>query len=178
MKRRNALKLGLLGLVAVSSPLIASRNEYYERDEEYERYEKDDYKKYKDKYETYYETNPYKKYRDNIVNRNFYKKDPKNPTKAELKHTPDIRIGTTDKNGYTLVEIIVGQEGIIHPSTKNHWIDFIELRADGKRVGITFFEPGKAMGYTAFKVKLNGVKTLTAVEGCNIHGIWEETITL
>ena len=154
MKRRNALKLGLLGLVAASSPLVASKNE-----------------------DNKCEINPYGKYRDKIINRNRYKKDPKKPTKAELKHTPDIKIGATDKNGYTLVEIIIGQEGIIHPSTENHWIDFIELKADGKRVGITFFEPGKAMGYAAFRVKLNGVKKLTAVEGCNLHGIWEETIT-
>jgi len=155
MKRRKALKLGLLGLVAASSPLIASKSENEKC-----------------------EISPYKKYRDKIINRNKYKKDPKNPTKAELKHTPDIKIGAVDKKGYTLVEIIIGQEGIIHPSTQDHWIDFIELKADGKRVGITFFEPGKAMGYAAFRVKLNGVKTLTAVEGCNLHGIGEETITL
>jgi superoxide reductase len=34
------------------------------------------------------------------------------------------------------------------------------------------------MGYAAYKVKLDGVKTLTAREGCNIHGIWEYTIKL
>jgi len=34
------------------------------------------------------------------------------------------------------------------------------------------------MGYAAFKVKLDGVKTLTAVEGRNKHGIWDYTITL
>ena len=121
----------------------------------------------------------YKKYSPKIHNRTFMKiKDPNNPTKGELKHTPEIKIGPKDKNGYTLVEITVGQNGIIHPSTENHWIDFIELETDGKLVARTIFKPGKAMGYAAYKVKLDGVKTLTAREGCNIHGIWEYTIKL
>jgi len=34
------------------------------------------------------------------------------------------------------------------------------------------------MGYVAYKVKLDGVKKLTAREGCNKHGIWEYTINL
>jgi superoxide reductase len=155
MDRRNALKrLGALGLIASTAvPVMASEKEEF--------------------------CDVYKKYSPKIHNRNFMKiKDPKHPTKGELKHTPEIKIGPTDKNGYTLVEITVGQNGIIHPSTENHWIDFIELDADGQLVARTIFEPGKAMGYAAYKVKLDGVKTLTAREGCNIHGIWEYTIKL
>ncbi|WP_457561107.1 desulfoferrodoxin family protein [Caminibacter sp.] len=99
------------------------------------------------------------KYRPLIQNRTKMKmKNPKNPTKGELKHTPKIVIGPTNKNGYTLVEIIVGQQNIIHPSKKTHWIDFIELYADGKLVARTLFEPGMAMGYVAYKVILKSVK--------------------
>lgn len=153
MKRREALKIGALGLMAATvTPAMASKDEY--------------------------EESPYKKYREKIYNRNRYEKDSKNPTKGELKHTPEIKIGKKDANGYTLVEITIGQEGIIHPSSESHWIDFIELDADGKLVARTLFEPGKAMGYAAYKVKLDGVKKLTAREGCNKHGIWEYTITL
>ncbi len=153
MDRRKALKIGALGALAAATTLSAS--EYKEE-----------------------KTDVYGKYREGIKNREKYKKDAKNPTKGQLKHTPDIKIGPKDANGYTLVEITLGQEGIIHPSTDNHWIDFIELNADGKLVARTLFEPGKAMGYAAYKVKLDGVKKLTAVAGCNIHGIWENTITL
>jgi len=153
MKRREALKIGALGLMAAAvTPAMASKDEN--------------------------ENNPYGKYREKIYNRNRYTKNAKNPTKGELKHTPEIKIGKKDANGYTLVEITVGQEGIIHPSSEAHWIDFIELDADGKLVARTLFEPGKAMGYAAYKVKLDGVKKLTAREGCNKHGIWEYTITL
>jgi superoxide reductase len=151
MKRRDMLKLSALGLLAATTPAMAKTEE---------------------------KCNPYSKdYRDKIYNRNRYKKDDKNPTKGELKHTPEIKIGKKDAKGYTLVEITIGQEGIIHPSSKEHWIDFIELKADGKLVARTLFEP-EASGYAAYKVKLDGVKTLTAVEGCNKHGIWEYTINL
>jgi len=151
MDRRKALKLGALGLAAAAiSPAMAN-----EKNEA---------------------CNPYGKYREKIYNRNKYHIS-KNPTKGELKHTPEIKVGQKDAKGYTLVEITIGQKGIIHPSSEDHWIDFIELRADGKLVDRVLFEPGKAMGYAAFKVKLDGVKTLTAVEGCNKHGIWDYTIT-
>ena len=156
MDRRQALKrLGILGLIASTAvPVMASENKEESCD-------------------------VYEKYSSKIHNRKRMKiKNPANPTKGELKHTPEIKIGPKDKNGYTLVEITLGQKGIIHPSTENHWIDFIELDADGKLVARTIYAPGRAMGYAAYKVKLDGVKKLTAVAGCNIHGIWENTITL
>lgn len=105
-------------------------------------------------------------------------KDPKHMTKGELKHTPQITLGKEDAKGYTAVEITVGQGGIIHPSTQNHWIDFIELYADNKLVGRNELMPEISRGLTLFGVKLKGVKSLTAKSGCNIHGIWSSTITL
>ena len=96
MDRRNALKrLGALGLIASATvPAIASEREEV--------------------------CSVYKKYSPKIHNRNFMKiKDSNNPTKGELKHTPEIKISPKDKNGYTLVEITIGQKGIIHPGTKD-----------------------------------------------------------
>jgi superoxide reductase len=40
------------------------------------------------------------------------------------------------------------------------------------------FEPGKAMGYAAFNVKLDNAKKVKAVAGCNIHGIWKNEVFL
>jgi len=105
-------------------------------------------------------------------------KDASHLTKAELKHTPQITLGNKDAHGYTLVEITVGQEGILHPSTKEHWIDFITLYADKKLVGETELEAEISRGAAAFRVKLDGVKYITANAGCNIHGIWANTIAL
>ena len=103
-------------------------------------------------------------------------KDPKNMDKGEQKHTPQITIKGKDKKGFTLVEINIGQGGIIHPSTAEHWIDFIELYADDKLVGKTSLEPEISRGAAAFSVKLDKVKTLKARSGCNLHGIWTSTI--
>ena len=104
---------------------------------------------------------------------------PKNPAKldaGELKHTPLITLKEKDAKGYTLVEILVGQGGIIHPSTPDHWIDFIELYADGKLVGKSILEPEISRGAAVFGLKLDNIKELKAKAGCNLHGIWTSTL--
>lgn len=105
-------------------------------------------------------------------------KDPNKMTKAELKHTPQITIAKQDVNGYTLVEITVGQGGIAHPSVRGHWIDFISLSADNTPVGKVNLEAEVSRGYASFSIKLKGVKTLTAKAGCNLHGIWTSSINV
>jgi len=105
-------------------------------------------------------------------------KDPKNMTKGELKHTPEITVGSKDAAGYTLVEVSVGQGGIIHPSTDNHWIYEVSLFADEKLVDTVSLEPSISRGYLGTRVKLDGVKTLKAVAKCNLHGDWESSHTL
>lgn len=105
-------------------------------------------------------------------------KNPAKPDKGELKHSPQITLKEKDAKGYTLVEILVGQGGIIHPSTPDHWIDFIELYADGKLVGKTILEPEISRGAAAFALKLDGIKELKAKAGCNLHGIWTSTLKI
>jgi len=114
-----------------------------------------------------------------IVNRLDMKpQDPAKPTDFELKHLPQITVKEKDASGYTMVEITVGQGGIIHPSTADHWIDFISLSADDKLVGKTVLEAEISRGAASFAVKLDNVKTLTAKAGCNLHGIWSSAVTL
>ena len=118
------------------------------------------------------ENKPVSEREKKIVNRNVMTiSDPENPTKAELKHTPEIQLGNTDDLSFTEVKITIGT-GIIHPSTKEHWIDYIKLYADDALVGDVRFEAGEASGYAVFKIKTENVKTLKAECGCNIHGIW------
>ena len=105
-------------------------------------------------------------------------KDPKKMEKGELKHSPLVTLKEKDAKGYTLVEITVGQGGIIHPSTPDHWIDFIELYADDKLVGKSALEPEISRGAASFALKLDNVKVLKAKAGCNLHGIWTTTVTL
>lgn len=105
-------------------------------------------------------------------------KDVAKPTDFELKHLPQITVKDKDASGYTTVEITIGQGGIIHPSTPDHWIDFITLYADDKLVGKSTLEAEISRGVAAFAVKLDNVKTLTSKVGCNLHGIWTASITL
>lgn len=114
-----------------------------------------------------------------IVNRLDMKpQDPAKPTDFELKHLPQITIKDKDASGYTTVEITIGQSGIIHPSTPDHWIDFISLYADDKLVGKSVLEAEISRGAASFAVKLDNVKALTSKAGCNLHGIWSSTVTL
>jgi superoxide reductase len=105
-------------------------------------------------------------------------KDPKKMTKGEQKHTPLITLGDKDAKAYTLVEVSVGLNGIIHPSTKDHWIDTIELYADDTLVGRTTLVGEISRGAADFRVKLDGVKVLKAKSACNLHGVWTNTYTL
>jgi superoxide reductase len=76
------------------------------------------------------------------------------------KHVPMIE---KQDGGYM---VIVGST--LHPMTEEHYIEWIELNADGK-VYKKFLKPGdepKAF----FKVEASEV---SAREYCNIHGLWK-----
>ena len=114
-----------------------------------------------------------------IINRKYNKfKDPENPTKGELKHTPDIIIGEKNEKGFTLISIIIGQKGITHPSTKEHWIDYISLYLNDKLYSKTEFINGGIQGFANFYVNANKGDTLRAEAGCNLHGIYDYTIKI
>jgi superoxide reductase len=57
---------------------------------------------------------------------------------------------------------------IMHPMEENHYIEWIELLADGKAYR-TFLKPGDTPVVT-FCVD---AKQVTAREYCNVHGLWK-----
>lgn len=79
---------------------------------------------------------------------------------AQEKHVPVIE-KTAD--GY---KVTVGS--VAHPMEEKHWIEFIELIADGKSYR-QFLNPGDAP-VAEFCVKADKV---TAREYCNLHGLWK-----
>lgn len=105
-------------------------------------------------------------------------KDVENPTNFELKHTPEIILGDKDAKGFTKIEITVGSKGIIHPTKKDHWIDYLKLYKNDSLVGEYKIEPGMARGFSGFRIDLKDAKQLKAVIGCNLHGIWESTLVI
>jgi len=102
--------------------------------------------------------------------------DPANPTKLELKHTPEITFGGTDKNGFVQIYITIGSEGIIHPTKKDHWIDFLKIFVNNKEIQNIEFANGVIRGYNSCFAKLNNGDRVKAITGCNIHGIWQSEV--
>lgn len=158
MKRRNLLKtvgiLGIAGTVGIFSSCTENIEEKIKHESESDN--KNDKKA-------------------NFNRQKFSFKDPENPTNAELKHTPEISIKGTDGE-FTRIEITVGSQGVIHPTTPEHWIDYLKLFVDDKLVGTVEFEAGMARGFASFIVKNNAIKNIKAEIGCNLHGIWENTL--
>jgi len=79
---------------------------------------------------------------------------------ATEKHVPVIE---KTENGY---KVTVGSAA--HPMTEEHWIEWIELIADGISYK-KFLNPGEAP-VAEFCVKADKV---TAREFCNLHGLWK-----
>lgn len=78
---------------------------------------------------------------------------------AKEKHVPVIEVG----NGS--VKVTIGS--VAHPMEEKHYIEWIELIADGK-VYRQALKPGDAPTAT-FNIT---AKNLTARELCNLHGLW------
>jgi len=78
---------------------------------------------------------------------------------AREKHVPVVE--KTDGG----VKVMVGS--VAHPMEENHYIEWIELLADGKAYR-QFLEPGGAPEAT-FDIEADQV---SAREVCNLHGLW------
>ena len=79
---------------------------------------------------------------------------------AQEKHVPVI-----EKSG-SKVTVKIGS--VTHPMVDEHYIEFIEIIADGK-VYRKFLKPGDAPEAT-FEIAAN---KLIAREYCNLHGLWK-----
>jgi superoxide reductase len=79
---------------------------------------------------------------------------------AQEKHVPVIEKTAEG------IKVTVGS--VPHPMTPEHWIEFIELLADGK-VYRQYLSPDDAPS-AVFCLKADQV---TAREYCNLHGLWK-----
>lgn len=86
--------------------------------------------------------------------------DEKTADTGKEKHVPVIE---KTGDGY---EVTVSST--LHPMEEKHYIEWIELLADGKAYR-QFLKPGDAPK-AAFKVEAESV---TAREYCNVHGLWK-----
>ena len=79
---------------------------------------------------------------------------------AKEKHVPVIEKTATG------IKVTVGS--VLHPMEQTHYIEWIEVIADGKAYR-KFLNPGEAPEAT-FEIKAEKV---TAREYCNLHGLWK-----
>jgi len=104
--------------------------------------------------------------------------DPQNPTDFELKHTPDLVLGTTDEKGNTSLSVGIGQKGIIHPSTPEHWIDYIKIFVNEQLMVDLQYMNLPIRPYGQFYLQLKKGDIIRVESGCNLHGIYENSITV
>ena len=92
------------------------------------------------------------------------------------KHVPIIEAPTTVKaNTPFVVKVKIGGiDGIEHPNTLSHWINWIALYAEERLIARIEFGAELTDGYVAtINLTLNKSTTLRAQEFCNLHGVWE-----
>jgi len=108
-----------------------------------------------------------------------------NPPEREgkEKHVPDIEAPASMKAGEEFqVTVTVGKQ-VPHPNTIEHHIKWIQVFSvvEGRPynpVHVATFDVGPTFGdpKVTFSMKLEKKATLFALEYCNIHGVWENSI--
>uniref|UniRef100_A0A7V4G6B0 Desulfoferrodoxin n=1 Tax=Desulfobacca acetoxidans TaxID=60893 RepID=A0A7V4G6B0_9BACT len=91
------------------------------------------------------------------------------PMKLQVENTVDA---AKEKHVPVIEKVAGGFKvkvgSVPHPMEEKHYIEWIELIADGKAYR-QFLQPGQAPEAT-FEIKADGV---TAREYCNLHGLWK-----
>jgi len=99
-----------------------------------------------------------------------------NLTIMDKKHVPIIEAPSKVKaNEPFAVKIKVGGiDGVEHPNTLSHWINWVALYAGERLISRTEFAAELSDKYVVtLNVTLNETATLRAQEFCNLHGVWE-----
>jgi len=98
------------------------------------------------------------------------------------KHVPHIEAPSRVKAGESFeVTVTVGKE-TPHPNKLEHHIKYVNLYAkeEGDRPAVTVgkadFGPTFAEPKVTFNVMLQKTSELIAVEYCNIHGLWDNSV--
>ena len=111
-------------------------------------------------------------------------KDPAKKMGLEKSHAPLLTSPASVKAGQPFtVEVAVGEN--LHPMGPTHWIEFIELRLGNEPAGRVDLQPaGYLMPKVTYTVVIPkeaapaGKITLVAREQCNLHGLWEASLTI
>jgi len=103
-------------------------------------------------------------------------KDWINLTNMAKKHVPIIEAPekVKAKEPFTVKVKVGGIDGVEHPNTLSHWINWVALYAGERLISRVEFEPEMCDGYVVnLNATLNDTTTLRAQGFCNLHGVWE-----
>ena len=92
------------------------------------------------------------------------------------KHVPIIEVPAKGKaNEPFAVKIKIGGiDGVEHPNTLSHWINWVGLYAGERLIARIEFGSELSNKYVVtINVTLNESATLRAQAFCNLHGVWE-----
>lgn len=101
------------------------------------------------------------------------------------KHVPHIEVsdcGSCGDCGGVNVTVVVGKE-VAHPNTVEHhiaWIQLFGVKENGQLVHLMTNDIGPVTASPSAGICINteGLKSLVALEYCNIHGVWENSVDL
>jgi len=92
------------------------------------------------------------------------------------KHVPIIEAQekVKAKEPFNVKVKVGGIDGVEHPNTLGHWINWVELYAGERLISRVEYAPEMCDGYVVnLNITLNESATLRAQAFCNLHGVWE-----
>jgi len=92
------------------------------------------------------------------------------------KHVPVIKVPMKVKaNESFMVKVKVGGiDGVEHPNTLSHWINWVALYAGERLISRVEFGAELSDNYeVTLNVTLKETAFLRAQDFCNLHGVWE-----
>ncbi|MFQ6081036.1 MAG: class II SORL domain-containing protein [Candidatus Bathyarchaeia archaeon] len=97
-------------------------------------------------------------------------------TDMAKKHVPIIEAPekVKAKEPFTVKVKVGGIDGVEHPNTLGHWINWVKLYTGERLISRVEFAPEMCDNYVvSLNVTLNETATLRARGFCNLHGVWE-----
>jgi desulfoferrodoxin-like iron-binding protein len=85
------------------------------------------------------------------------------------KHVPFV---STSREGDTVTITVEVGHYVAHPNLSDHWIDLIEIAANGAPIATYHFAAGVVAPKVTAVATLDPGTKLTVHERCNLHGLW------
>jgi len=93
----------------------------------------------------------------------------------ERKHTPFVSV--QPEGDLVRVSVSVGHY-VPHPNQPDHFIQWIELQADGNTIARFDLSPVATEPQVSVCVRLSAGVSIRAIEHCNLHGLWSSDVTI